>query len=228
MTTRRADQGGIGYLLVGQPSLSSAVARALATKGDQPQYIEGRYELGVQALNLVDFEYRWLRRINTFQAWASQAAVAAQNQAIQLGAGTIAGGVARNMITVCESVIVCNENAAVQRFFIGLSTNNVGAASGPFFGYSADDRSLDASAAIQSNAFLATQSNAGALISANRSLVVTVPANTSMIVPGPWVISGKPTTGGVTVSLVVAGGQSNIIVTAGFRWWERELLASEQ
>lgn len=219
---------GVGYLLVGQPTLSAGLARALATKGDQPQYIDPRYDLSITAYDLTTPENRWLRRINTFEAWASQAAVAAQNQGVQLGAGTIAGGVARNMITVCEKVIVANENAATQRFLVGLSTNNFGASSGPFFGYAADDRSLDASAAIQSNAFLATQSNPGALIAANRSRLVTVPAGASVEVNGPWIISGKPTSGGVTVSLVVAGGQSNIIVTAAFRWYERELLASEQ
>lgn len=223
----KRDAGGVGYLLIGQPTLSAGLARALATKGDQPQFIDGRYDLSINALDLTAFEYRWLRRINTFQAWASQAAVAGQNQSVQLGAGTIAGGVARNMLTVCESVTVCNENAASQRFHVGLTTNAIGAASGPFFGYAADDRSLDSSAAIQSNAFLATQSNAAALIAGNRAAIVTVPAGSSVVVPGPWIISGKPA-GTVTVSLVVVGGQSNIIVTAGFRWYERELLASEQ
>jgi hypothetical protein len=220
-------RGGVGYLLLGQPALSSIVARALATKGDQPQYVEGRYELGLTALDLTDFEYQWLRRSQTFQVWASQAAVGAQLQAIQMIAGSNAGGVARNVISVIEEITILNENAASQRFHYGLSSNTNGVTSGPFFGYCADDRGTDGAGGSQSQASIGTQSNAGGAFTANRSGLVSILPGDSKTIRGPWILTGKPA-GIVTETFCIQGGQSNIIVTAGIRWRERDLLASEQ
>ena len=218
---------GLAYLLLGQPALSQVITRALATKGEQPQYLDPRYQAGVSMLDLSDFEYRWLRRAITFHAWASQAAVAAQVQAIQMGAGTIAGGVSRQNLVVIESITILNENATTQRFHYGLSSNINGATTGPFFGMAADDRGTDGTGAVQSQAFLATQSAAGGPFTANRAGIVSILPGDSKEIRGPWVLTGKPA-GTVTESFCIAGGQSNIIVTAGIRWWERELLASEQ
>lgn len=216
---------GLAYLLIGQPALSSIVARALATKGEQPQTIESRYQLGINALDLTDFEFRYLRRMATYTAFASQAAVAAQNQSVQFGLATAPFG--RTVLAVIEEIQVHNNNAAAQTFLYGLSNNSVGAASGPFFGQAIDDRFWDQVAAPnQSAGFVATQSNAGALITLNRVGAVLVPAGSTVTVKGPWIISGK-STGVVSTSFLVAGGQSNIIVAASFRWYEREMMSSE-
>lgn len=222
-------QGGLGYLLIGQPALASIVARALATKGAQPQDIEQRYQLGLNALDLTDYEYRYLRRTTTFQAHATQAAVAAQNQAVTLSIGSV--GTARSVVAVLEELTICNDNAGAQTFFYGVSNvNSFGATGGPFFGMAQDDRSLgtDAAASVQSAAFVQTQSNAGAFLTANRAGRIVLAPGTSQILRGPWVLSGRTIPSlSVFSSFVVLGGQSNIIVTAGMRWYERDLLASE-
>jgi hypothetical protein len=220
-------RSGLGYLLIGQPSISSLVSRALATKGAQPQYLEARYELGVQALDLTDFEYRYLRRTTTFLANVAQGAVAAQFQGAQFGIGS--AGTGRSIVAVLESVTICNENAAAQVFLYGVSNiDTFGATSGPFFGMTADDRALDSGGLVQSAAFVATQSNAGALINANRAGRVAVPAGATVEVVGPWILSGKVAVGGaVFTSFVVQPAAQNLVCSAGFRWYERDLLASE-
>jgi hypothetical protein len=224
MTTRSGDRGGIGYLLVGQPAISSVVARALATKGDQPQYLEGRYELGVQALDLTEFEYRWLRRTQTWQAWASQAAVAAQIQGVQLFLSTAPFG--RTVLAVIEEITIINANAAAQTIAYGLSTTTQGITSGPFFGYPADDRSVDAVGAAQSLVGLGTLSAAASPLTVNRAGLVSILPGDSKTLRGPWILSGKVVST-VSETFCIASTNINQIVQASFRWYERDMLASE-
>lgn len=223
------DRGGLGYLLIGQPAISSVVARALATKGDQPQYVEGRYELGVQALDLTDFEYRWLRRSQTWYGNAIQAAVAGQIQGVQFGLTTPSFG--RILLAVLEEITLINQNAAALTLLYGLSSTVQGATSGPFLGYPADDRSLDNGPTFtaQSAGFVATLSAVASPFAGmlNRAGVIILQAGASAVIKGPWIISGKQVALGFSSSFCVAGTVANQVVGAGFRWYERELLASE-
>lgn len=216
-------RAGLGYLLVGQPTMASAVARALATKGNQPQYLEGRFELGVVALDLTRPEYEWLRRVTTWHLSASQAAVAAQFQAIQFGQ-SVSG---RQMISVIDEVTICNENVAAERFLYGISKNTNGVTSGPFFGFPADDRVLDANLNAQSGSFLGTQSNVGGAFAGVASGLITIQPGDSVVLKGPWILTAKAGPA-IQASFCVQAATQNRICTASFKWRERELLSSEQ
>lgn len=218
-------RGGLGYLLVGQPSMASAVARALATKGNQPQYLEGRFELGVVAQDLTRPEYEWLRRTTSWHGSASQAAVAAQFQAIQFGQAVAA----RQMLTILDEVTISNENAAAERFLYGISRTTNGATAGPFFGFPADDRVLDAAHAAQSGSFLVTMSNAVSPFNGQPSALIAIQPGDSVVLKGPWMLTAKPgPVAGILASFAVMAATQNRICTVSFRWRERELLASEQ
>lgn len=216
-------RGGLGHLLIGQPSLSSTVARALATKGDQPQYIEGRYNLGITALDLTQPEYRWLRRHTTWESHIAQAAVAAQFGYAQLG--YLQASLGRISI-ICESVLLSNTSAGRLGYFISLGFNALGIATGPFSGHPVDDRMYDAAGAAASAAFVGGGTNAAPGVTAQQSRFVSLASGASLEVFGPWIVTGKvtPTTAS---SLTIVADTVNVSVQVSFRWRERELLASE-
>lgn len=220
---REPPRGGLGYLLVGQPNISSLVARALATKGDQPQFLEGRYELGITALDLTGMEYRWLRRSSTFEVHVNVAAVAAQFGYAALG---ISLGLSGRFLCTVESIILSNTTGARLGYNFGVRNLALGAAVGPNFGFSADDRSLSAASDQQSSAFGLGGTNAAPGFGTTRGRFCSLLSGESQVIPGPWVLSGKDN-GVTTVGLWVVADTVNATLQVSFRWSERELLASE-
>ncbi len=211
---------GLGYLLLGQPALSSLVARALATKGDQPQNLEQRYQLGVNALDLTDPEYRYLMRRPTFGVGVSLAAVAAQFGIYEFGPSAGRPG------AVIESLILSNLQAAASGFFFAVTTIASGAVGAGVFGFPEDDRFFSPALVPRGAYSLASGSNAVNPLAGSNPRIVQLPASTSIELTGPWMLSGKDN--GVTIArLTVVTSQVNVASAVSVRWRERELLASE-
>jgi hypothetical protein len=215
----KAIRGGVGYLLLGQPTLSSLVARALATKGDQPQLVEGRYELGITALDLTEMEYRFLRRSPTWEAGAVQAAVAAQFPIFAAGFQFNSPRV----MAVIEEFTLNNQDVAAQTYRFGISYAGVGGVAQNTVAWQCDDRF----GAPQPRGALTIGmgTNAADPAGANFSQI-RLPANSCFTVRGPWVLSGNQNAV-FQAAFLITGGNVNTAFGARLRWYEREPLASE-
>ena len=216
---------GLAYLLLGQPALSSLVARALATKGDQPQYLESRYQLGINALDLTDPEFLYLRRSPTFVASINQAAVAAQFPIIALQ-NNLAGS--RASLCVIEEITIANTAAAAAAngAVFGVTFGGAGGVgAGAVSGVCQDDR-FGGVNLQQSRWTIAAGSNAASPMAIGAGYLVQLPGNTSQTFRGPWILSNKDN-GVFSAQLVIAGTNVNTALAATIRWHERELLASE-
>lgn len=223
---------GEGYLLLGQPELAEALMRALELKGDLPEFLLPRFSPVVQVLDLAQPEFHYLRRTNWWQGGVRTAAVAAQFSYAFLGRNAV-GAVRRNAIAVCEHIVLTNPNAAAGGYLIYLLANGAAPGSGSNSGIPMDDRIASAgvlNAAANytiGSATSATDFAPGGSVAGPMRVQLT-PA-TTLIVPGPWILTGQVDSAGVNpVQLVVQTNSLNVELNAAFVWRERQLSPTEQ
>jgi hypothetical protein len=209
----------LGYLLIGQPSLSALIARSLATKGDQPSLIEPRYQLVVQALDLTDVEYRYNMRRPTWEVGLAQAAVAAQypifTASFQFNSPRV--------FAIIEEITISNNGAAATGALFGIGYVGGAGIAANVVGWQCDDR-FGAPAARGALTWGAG-ANAAQPVNANYS-TVQIPPGANITLRGPWILSGNQ--GAVFQSAFnVVGTAVNVPLILRARWYEREPLASE-
>jgi hypothetical protein len=116
-----------GVLAIGQPDLADQLFRALQLKGPLPNELDRHYQLGINALDLMDPEYRYLRR----EALAYGGALVAAGGAGNFGFGSLRG--AADKVIVLDEVHLANPTAATIQFQCGVQgqfPSGVGAVAG--------------------------------------------------------------------------------------------------
>lgn len=214
-------------LLLGQPSISEQLIRALNTRGDSPQETEEKFNLSLLCANLTDPEYKWGGREGYYITGIVQGAVAAQFSACILGPRT---GAARSALAVVEKILICNLTGAAGNFRYGLLPASKTSAVPNLVGSPGDDREV-VGRSVASSVF-ATGSGASATDPRyfSQSGIIRIPADQSIIIPGPWILTGASMNDGAVDTPVYFGVFSdavNITVEATFWWRERALMNSE-
>lgn len=216
---RRED---LGYLLIGQPELSSQVSRALATKGEQPSLIESRYQLGIQSLDLAAEEWAWLARNPLFEIGAGVGAVAAQFSYFIFAATSTA----QRMLAIIESFTVSVQAASLISWQVVTYPGSIIAPTQP--GTARDDRAnsnTNPARPVYGSQF-ATEV---ALLTTVNSPQVSLGAGASFTCPVKHVLSINPSLVGAANqhALLIENRTANVPMTVSLSWRERQPLASE-
>lgn len=198
-----------GELNVNQPDYASQVAKANGLQGSIPGHIDPTYNVGITLDDYTAPEYFWLRR-GLLGMWGGiQAAVAAQ-------AGWVGIQSAPNVLTVVDTLIVTNPTAAAQVVLYGLTT--VTPSAGAYFPCPVRDvRGGTASQCATTGGVRASVANTAPGTPGR----VVVPANSSLVVPVEFVLTGANFFSAQCQTL-----NADFSATIYFR--ERALLLSEQ
>ena len=210
-----------GYLLNGQADLAEQTMRTLELKGDLPQMVDPRIQLGVQVDDWTGHEYRWTRRMGSFMRGELSGAVAAQFSYVIFGSLTAAG----RTLAAVDQVIISNPNIAGVQVQFGLIDSALFLPNS-FTGLR-DDRMY--AGTLNARAAFGTQSvqNVAALLTTGNPAVY-LPPNSSMVVPLQMVLTNEPSvTAGQFIHLAF---QNSIVLSAlsvAVFWRERVLLTPE-
>ena len=89
--------------------------RALELKGDLPQLVDPRYQLGINVSDWTEIEYRWLRRERAYQVAGNLVALAAN-----FGKIVMQVAVTNAMLSVFDEIQLSNPSAATVTYRYGL------------------------------------------------------------------------------------------------------------
>lgn len=214
---------GLGHLLVGQPDIAGRLSRALALKGELPQFTEQDYNLGITVEDLTRPEFNWLRREARYFGGTQVGAVAAQFS--QITFSTLVAGT--RGLAVVEKIVLSNITGAANGFIVGMSLTGGSVIAPTLNAAPGDDRVGIAPGGFGPGMFgVGFGTSAGTPIAAPTFTTIQLPANESFVLEGPWVLTGAPI--GIARSiLVVTSTQVNVAIAASFYWRERSLLATE-
>lgn len=205
--------GGQESLRSNQANVPEGLMRALAMQGALPDIIDPMIQLGITLADLRDFEYRWLRRTQTFEMFATVTLVAAQRPMGMLKRLTLGS---RDMIAVVESITIRNTEAATQAYVVSPGGPGTVLGGATFPAANVDDRQQAVQQAFGLD-FGTTAAGVGSFVGIN----VGVGAGLSVTVQGPWLLSGLG-------FLLVYGITVNTGASFSMRWYERQALQTER
>lgn len=175
-----------GYLLLGQTELAEQTMRALELKGDLPQLVDPRFQLGITVVDWTAPEYLWLKRtLSTTYRLAIAAGVGFPSVA-QL---TLSG--LRPYVAAIDMIVLSNTTVAAIQYNVYLAAASTVAFN--LGGSARDDRMRpNLAAALGAGGLLAGVSNTAAAPTAPAAgpLVLTSPANSTTVFEIPFVITG--------------------------------------
>lgn len=197
-----------GVLDVNQPDYPAQIAKAFGVQGSLPGQLDYRVGVGIQLDDFTAPEFWWLRR-GLLGIWGgNQAAVAAQ-----FGWVGIQG--APGILTTVEQIVLTNPNAAALQYLVGITT--VTPSAGAYFPCGVRDVRGGTSSQC---ATLGGARAAAALTPPAQAFLVSVPANSSVVLDTPFVLTGA--------TFLSAQAQTlNVIAQATFLFRERTQLQQE-
>lgn len=198
--------------------------RALALKGQLPQYLDPEFQASINLADLTDAEFRYLRRETLWEAGLTQAAVVGEFGVLVVGPKNNS---TRTTLGVIEEVIVQNIAGSATSLRVGLiSTANTGSAANAGAGVPRDDRYAGAS--NQSVFGVGVGSNAVSPTTYTNTSFIRLGVDAIATVKGPWVLTnGVGPTAASQVLMGVWGTEVNKALQAHFIWRERALLTTE-
>lgn len=213
--------GPNGELLLGASEYSERLMRALALKGDLPQYLLPQYLLTMQQEDLSKIEFSWLRRTARYMVGGTSVAVAAQFGIFAFGGQNVQG---RNTMAIIDTVAITNISGAALRFDVAAATlAGLGGVALTRFGQNMDDRQFR-----QSQSAYACGFGSNAVSPApGQAWNVTVPAGAIYELPWLPTILTNVDNGTFASGFVIAAGTVNAAFTVGITWRERQLQDSE-
>lgn len=194
-------------LRTNNPSFAAALVRALNVKGDYPAHITPELSPSLETLSLRDPEYQILSGWRRFRSGFLQAAVAGQRGFAQLNTQQT------DTLAVIEQITLSNPVAALSQFSVGLG-GAVAAGASTTIMDPADDR-----ISIQSRCVANIGTSAAPVIPTLAELY-SVPGNSSLVIPGPWVITG-------ILGLCIIHSVVNTVLNVNVAWKERRLTKPE-
>lgn len=214
-------------LLLGNPELSEQLSRGLSLKGALPQYLGSEFEPSVTIEDFTRGEFDYLRRRTRLHQGITVAALAANFSSVCFEPQNT---VTSRVMAVVQKVVISNPNAAAICAMLALGPPSVATVQAANVGSNpSDDRLLPAAAGGIVPAYfpIANQSAVGAL-SGFGGLLFDLPANSSIVVDGPFVLTNKsPVNASTFAALMVAPIAVNQGIRASFIWTERSVLPSE-
>lgn len=209
--------------VLGQPNYSELLMRALRLRGDLPRALLPVYSVGFQMADFDREEFSWLRRSIIYDGGVGVPAVAAQVPIAVLASRQGVASSGRNVLCVCDEIIISNPNAAALDVYWGVILTGTLIADPTANTYRRDDRGPTQLTA----SYYATSSGnnaANPLAASNAQAELGVAA--TLCVKGPWVLTNRDT-GAFRSALVVSGGDLNTQLRVAFKWREREVLDTE-
>jgi len=176
-----------GYLLLGTPELSEQVFRVLQLKGDLPQLLDPRYQLGITVEDFTRAEYAYLRRTKLMTYRLS---IAAGVGFPSIGQLTFPGPTIP-YLGIVEQIVFNNPGVAAASYQVYFAAATVIASTSG--GTERDDRVADP--ALIANPFGCGGFLAGVINTvaqtppAAGALAVTVGPTSSFVLDVPWVIA---------------------------------------
>lgn len=209
-------------LLLNAPQYAEAIMRALGLKGDLPRPVRGEYNLDAHVIDLTAFEYLWLQRTSTWVRGSSQNAVAAEFPIFAFA--TRVAAQSRSVMAIVDQVLINNLSAAAMTFLIGLTIQGTGIADPGSANLPRDDR-IFTTGTVSSFA-VGNGTNPVNPIVGLGGIQVDIPANGTLMVPGPWVLTNNANATFRT-ALVVVGNTVNTGARVSYWWRERLCIDSE-
>lgn len=212
---------GEGTFLLGYAEYAEAVMRTLGLKGDLPADIEQRFGLGFQINDLADPEFQYLRRGVLWESGGTQNAVVGELGVLVLAGRQ--GATTRSTLAIIEKCLISNVGAAAT-FSVGVDWGSLATiATINRTSYPRDDRA----ALVATSAFATGTDSDPAQLLGSSHYVVTLAANQTIEIAGPWIISNKPNAAGLPSFWAVNCALANNAFRAGVMWRERELHDTE-
>lgn len=207
-----------GMLAINQPEQSERFARVFGIKGDLPNICDPLLQLGLTLDDLTAAEYWWLRRGRIFDAGSSAVATALNYGKVFLGAPQ-----ATDSLAIVERITIINQFAGQQAFRIGMVFSVASTAN-------ANQKTRDSRNGIAGRGAFVVNAALGVgndLVNA-ASLVVNAPQQSTIVVEGPWIVSGQNNGGTQLSALMVETDGLNQAIAATFTWRERQMLVEER
>jgi len=212
-----------GYLLLGNPGPSEQVMRALELKGDLPQHLDPRYQLGIQALDLESVPYRYLRRAIRYQVFQAAAAVAAQHGQFCFFPPPNFNNTRPTLVWIRHFTFIAAAGAGYEVGF-GLTAAGGGGTGAPLQGVAQDDRAYPG---IATSGSTLQVGNAVASGLQPGSRFMRVPAGESLEVEVDYVLTSRSINGIFLTGVFIEVSDLNVAASLTVEFEERPLLTSE-
>jgi hypothetical protein len=197
--------------------------RALELKGDLPQNLDPRYQLGIQVLDLETAPYRYLRRAMRYQVFQAAGAVAAQHAQFSFVPPPNFGGSRPMLVHVRHFTFIAGATGYEVGF--GLTAAGGGGTGTPLQGVAQDDRAYPG--ARSSGSTLLVGNAVASMLSAGARFMF-IPANSSVEVVVDYVLTSRDITGGIFLtSVAIEVSQLNVAASLTVEFEERPLMTSE-
>jgi len=215
-----------GYLLLGNPSPAEQAMRALELKGDLPQLVDPRFQLGLNLLDLDTMPYGFLQKKLRYVVSKAGAAVAAQHTQFCFVPPPNFGGTRPTLVHIRRVHIIAGATAIEVQ--MGLSAGGPGACGAFVAGSPCDDRAYGGATA-SAGSTMGTGNAVASLLPAQPLRIVNVPLNTMLTLDVDYVLTSRDVTGGVFLTSFVAEVSGlNVPATLTMEFDERPLMTSER
>jgi hypothetical protein len=215
----------VGNLLIGQSELGEQTMRALELKGDLPQLVDPRYQLGINVDDWTLPEYRWLRR-QLRCVYPMDSIAGAGTNVIQW---RLPSGGPRALV-VLERMLLTNSTAAVHDYQFYFTTTSV--ASFVSGAMAVDDRQKAVIAnPIGNGMLICGLINTGAPPTGPGAgtCIVSIPASTTIEIKLDWILTqGLDAGNSLPYIFTVAGTVAALPMRAVLFTRERALLDAER
>lgn len=214
--------GAGGGMLLGNADYSERLMRALALKGDLPQFMAPVFGNSFQLEDFSRAEWSWLRRETRWSVGGT--GVAGAGVFSIWAFGTDAATLRQTQATV-DSIVVSNPSGATISLTFGLSMAGTGGVALTRFGQQLDDRQFQAAQSLYA---AGTGQNAASPAPA-QGYLFSIPAGGAIQLPvTPVILTAQPNAAGTFTSVIVI---VPTVVNTGFQvgmtWRERQLSDSE-
>jgi hypothetical protein len=212
--------GPQGAMLIGQSEYAERLMRALALKGDLPQYIAPVADLSYTQEDFTRFDWCWLRRETR---WSVGGTGVAGVGVFSIFAFAAQSAVGRQTLASVDKIIVSNPSAATISVNFGLTMAGVGGVALTRFGQMLDDRQFQAA---QSGFAAGTGQNAASPAPA-QCFLFSIPAGGSFDLPVCPLLMTNADNGVFGSAFVIVPTVVNVGMQVGMTWRERQLSDSE-
>jgi hypothetical protein len=211
-----------GGMLLGTSEYSEQLMRVLALKGDLPQWMDPRYNIGLTVGDFTGPEWSWPRRTSRWSVGGTGVAGAGLFSIFAFAGQNVTG---RQTMAIVDSIVVSNPSAATISLGFGVTAGGFGGVAFTRFGQMLDDRQFGA---VQSAYAAGVAQNAVSPVPA-QAFLFSIPAGGFIQLPVcPFVLTNASNAAGTqNIGWILVPTVVNTGFQVGTTWRERVVADSE-
>lgn len=201
--------------------------RGLDMKGDLPELVDPRFQLGIAAQDFTGPEFSWLRRESRVGHSITSGASVGNFSTIEFGLYPSPSDVNQRIMVVVDKIIISNGNANAGRMFWGLIDKTFAGGAGP--GTQFDDRDVVPGAGAIPGVVFGAAANPAAATLIQPACLAWIQGGSNLTVDYPFILTNKRAVTGGNPRNVLAfcSGELNVAWSVTIMYRYREILSSE-